>query len=412
MTARTRLLIPVLFAAIVMVSGCTAAPSPQPEPSPAASAPAASAPAEAFTGVLGSVLGVPQPVPATDGRIHLAYELLLSNVLSQSATVESVTVRGDGHDLLTLSGDDLLPWTMVYGSGMGERVIGAGQQALVWLDVTVDSHTDVPTSLDHVVTISVEQENLPIITSTMVETIAAVALDDVEPIMIGPPLEGDNWLDANSCCVVTPHRAAVNPIDGRLNVPERFGIDYVQLDSEGRIFTGDITDLASYEFYGANILAVGDGPIVSMVTDLPEQVPGANPTGLALAEYGGNNVVQDLGNGHYAFYAHLQADNPLGLSVGQQLKKGDVLGLLGNTGNTDTPHLHFHVMDSPSPLASNGLPFVFDSFELSGIGVSQATLDDAAKGGVFELTTDAAGAREREFPLFLDLMSYPNVTGK
>jgi hypothetical protein len=40
-----------------------------------------------------------------------------------------------------------------------------------------------------------------------------------------------------------------------------------------------------------------------------------------------------------------------------------VLGLLGNSGNTDAPHLHFHVMDGPAPLASNGLPYEFASFE-------------------------------------------------
>jgi len=39
---------------------------------------------------------------------------------------------------------------------------------------------------------------------------------------------------------------------------------------------------------------------------------------------------------------------------------GDQVGRLGNSGNTDSPHLHFHVMDSPNPLASNGLPFVLE----------------------------------------------------
>jgi hypothetical protein len=41
---------------------------------------------------------------------------------------------------------------------------------------------------------------------------------------------------------------------------------------------------------------------------------------------------------------------------------GTAVERLGNTGNTDGPHLHFHVMDGPSPLRSNGLPYVFTSF--------------------------------------------------
>ena len=41
----------------------------------------------------------------------------------------------------------------------------------------------------------------------------------------------------------------------------------------------------------------------------------------------------------------------LKVKVGDTVKTGQVLGLLGNSGNTDSPHLHFHVMDGPSPLA-------------------------------------------------------------
>ncbi len=50
------------------------------------------------------------------------------------------------------------------------------------------------------------------------------------------------------------------------------------------------------------------------------------------------------------------------VKVGDKVKPGQVLGLLGNSGNTDTPHLHFHVMDGPSPLVANGLPYVFTNF--------------------------------------------------
>jgi murein DD-endopeptidase MepM/ murein hydrolase activator NlpD len=47
---------------------------------------------------------------------------------------------------------------------------------------------------------------------------------------------------------------------------------------------------------------------------------------------------------------------------GDRVRRGQVLGLLGNSGNSTGPHLHFQV--SSSPEGGNGLPFVFDSFEL------------------------------------------------
>jgi murein DD-endopeptidase MepM/ murein hydrolase activator NlpD len=39
-----------------------------------------------------------------------------------------------------------------------------------------------------------------------------------------------------------------------------------------------------------------------------------------------------------------------------------VLALVGNSGNSLAPHLHFHVMNGPLSLASNGLPYEVDSW--------------------------------------------------
>jgi murein DD-endopeptidase MepM/ murein hydrolase activator NlpD len=99
---------------------------------------------------------------------------------------------------------------------------------------------------------------------------------------------------------------------------------------------------------------------------------------------GGNYVVIDMGRGRYAFYAHMQPGS-LRVKRGDRVKPGDVLGRLGNTGNTDAAHLHFHVMDSPSPLRSNGLPFTFT--RMTGLGriTDPATLPTGAP-----VTIDAA----------------------
>jgi murein DD-endopeptidase MepM/ murein hydrolase activator NlpD len=43
------------------------------------------------------------------------------------------------------------------------------------------------------------------------------------------------------------------------------------------------------------------------------------------------------------------------------------LGKVGNTGNTSAPHLHFHVMDGPSSLLSNGIPYTIDQFTMIGV---------------------------------------------
>jgi murein DD-endopeptidase MepM/ murein hydrolase activator NlpD len=45
------------------------------------------------------------------------------------------------------------------------------------------------------------------------------------------------------------------------------------------------------------------------------------------------------------------------------VKRGQVLGLVGNSGNSTEPHLHFHMSDGSSPLGSEGIPYALKSFD-------------------------------------------------
>ena len=54
------------------------------------------------------------------------------------------------------------------------------------------------------------------------------------------------------------------------------------------------------------------------------------------------------------------------VQTGDTVQKGAAIAELGNTGSSDGAHLHFHVMDDPSTLSSNGMPYVFEQFELTG----------------------------------------------
>jgi murein DD-endopeptidase MepM/ murein hydrolase activator NlpD len=205
---------------------------------------------------------------------------------------------------------------------------------------------------------------------------------------------------------MTPHRMATNPLDGGLWAAERYAIDYVQLDSGGRISVGDRADVNSYPYFGTDIHAVADGPVVAVVDDLPEQVPGASPTGLPLDQYGGNHIVQDIGDGNYAFYAHLRTGS-IAVRPGDRLTTGQVIADLGNSGNTDAPHLHFHVMSTPDPLRSDGLPFVIDSFTLAARMASPDAVEPLVDGQPAPLQPGFAPRDETDVsPLFLDVMTY------
>jgi len=358
------------------------------------------------TPVLASALAAPIPVPATDGKVHLAYELHLTNVLNQELTLTSVDVRAADKTVLSLAGDRLAYWMRVFGNPAPTTKLGPAQSAAVWLDVALDPGAGVPTGLVHAVGVSVAQPQPPLFPATLTETVAPVTVQTRKPVVIAPPLVGPNWVDANSCCDMTPHRIALNPLDGQLWAAERFAIDYVQLSGDMRLFSGDKARLESYPGFGADIHAVADGTVVGVLDGLPEQVAGQNPTGLPLEQYPGNHVVEDLGNGNYALYAHLETGS-IKVKVGDRLSSGQVLALLGNSGNTDGPHLHFQVMSTPDPLRADGLPFVFSSFTLDGRIATMDAEDAVAAGRQAPMQPGFPRRDESSVsPLVLDVMGY------
>ena len=101
------------------------------------------------------------------------------------------------------------------------------------------------------------------------------------------------------------------------------------------------------------------------------------------------------------------------LKVGDNLTAGKSLGKLGNSGNTDAPHLHFHIMDGPDPLASNGLPFEIRSFDLSNQIVNMDNLSAVTDtGGAAQFATGVdTGPRSNQMPLTLDVMMYDVTAG-
>ena len=85
------------------------------------------------------------------------------------------------------------------------------------------------------------------------------------------------------------------------------------------------------------------------------------PLQITLDNVAGNYVIVDSDDGKYSFYGHLQPGS-LRVDPSAEVRRGDVLGLLGNSGNSTEPHLHFHIGGADSSLGAEGLPYVFDSF--------------------------------------------------
>ncbi len=205
-------------------------------------------------------------------------------------------------------------------------------------------------------------------------------------VEIGLPFRGANWVATDSVNPGGAHRRTLipgkdaqgHPIAGQFHVPERYAIDWVVVDDEARRTNGPPDRNASYLAYGREIIAVADGVISATRDGMVENTPPGNPPNPTVEMAAGNYVMQDIGGGHYAFYAHLQPGS-LRVRNGQRVARGQTIALLGNSGNSSEAHLHFHVSNANDPLVSEGLPFVFDCFHAVG-----QTGDIDEKSGSFD----------------------------
>jgi murein DD-endopeptidase MepM/ murein hydrolase activator NlpD len=114
---------------------------------------------------------------------------------------------------------------------------------------------------------------------------------------------------------------AVFPVQGQCNFVDTWHAPR----GNGRLHVG--VDIIAPE--GKLIYAVADGTITKTYSTTNDKLAG-------------NGVRLTTADGTYFFYGHMR-ELAAGIGVGTVVKAGQVLGTVGKTGATNTPHLHFEV---------------------------------------------------------------------
>jgi hypothetical protein len=354
---------------------------------------------EKMTPVLLAVENAPVPFMGSDGRVHLVYELWTTNFSSADVMVEKIEVLGDGNVLQSFDAAAVAGRLQAAGQRESSGKLAGSAQALLFLHVTLAPGAAVPARLSHRVTIHANAA--PPGQQEITENGGEVTVNRRAVASIAPPLRGEGYVSADSCCDATRHTRAALPVNGRVWVAQRYAVDWEQLDAQGRIFNGPQEKLESYTIFGKPVLAVANAVVVSVTEGLPEQTPGKYPTNISLDEADGNSVILDFGEQRYAMYAHMQPGS-IKVRTGENVKLGQVIGLVGNTGNSFAPHLHFQVMDRPSSLASNGLPYEIRDFQIVGKTPGTKAFDEAEEKGTPLAVAPVSPARQIKGALPLD----------
>jgi murein DD-endopeptidase len=324
------------------------------------------------------VLQVPSaPTPfRANGKMNLVYELHATSFRAGDLMLTRVEVyTDDGSTAPIASYGEAELSGMISRPGTGgqianPRLIAAGMRAVVYLWLTLEATASVPARLRHRLYFKIPNSSSG--EDRIVEG-AHVFVHRDGPIVIGPPVQGAGWV-ARFNGSTSFHRRGLQIVNGQAIISQRFATDWGKYGDDWKYLrSGDGSKNSDFYVYGEPLIAVADATVVDVTDNIPENDPSSTSLAIPVAfeTAAGNHVVLDLGGGRYALYAHMQPGK-MRVKTGDHVKRGQLLGLVGNSGNAVGPHLHFQIATSPVPLDGEGLPFVIDSFELLGVESPQS----------------------------------------
>ena len=323
---------------------------------------------------------------------YAMYELHLTNFFPFPLNLTRVEVLDPdakaAQSVAAFDTDQLATMVQFLGGGKpssdpkDKLVLAGGQTAIVFMSVEFDRNTPVPDKFLHRITTSAGAVDGALISTH---------LTDLR--VLGPPVEGADWIADNgpSNDEDNHHRRGVVILDGQPVDSRRYAIDWQQV-RDGASFSGNAQDVHSYYAYGKPVLAVADARVVAARDGLPDNIPGHGDAfhpavPITLETVTGNTITLDLGGGQFAYYLHLQTGS-LRVKIGDRVRRGQVMALIGSTGDAREPHLHFEVTTSSRPLSGEGVPYLIDHYRATNT------------------TSGPADLHTRELPLNKEVVSF------
>lgn len=183
-----------------------------------------------------------------------------------------------------------------------------------------------------------------------------------EPVPLAFPLEAGRYLVVNggSRASTNSHLLTLDPRVPRYRAwrGQSYGVDIVAVDRLGRRARGWLpSDPARYAIWNRRVLAPCDGTVLATRGDAPDMPP-PEPDRSRMT---GNHVLLRCGDAH-VLLAHLRRGG-VDVAAGQHVRRGQPLGRVGNSGNSDEPHLHVHAQwpgSAQAPFAASPRPLLID----------------------------------------------------
>jgi hypothetical protein len=148
-----------------------------------------------------------------------------------------------------------------------------------------------------------------------------------------------------------------------------YAIDFVKLGANSSFFQGTGMALEEHFSWGQPVYATAGGKVAYVCYDMPDLQPGIAPDPRMFRDDPrrllGNAVAISHANGEFSYFGCLRQAG-IEVNEGEMVKRGTLLGYVGNSGQTPGPHLHFHLAEGPNPFIDQGLPLKFSHFAAGG----------------------------------------------
>ena len=145
------------------------------------------------------------------------------------------------------------------------------------------------------------------------------------------------------------------------NEAQKGAFDIVITDTNGKSYKNNREKNENYYAFAKELIAPCDAEVVLVVDGIKDNKPGEMNSYFIL----GNTVILKTNNDEYLLFAHFK-QNSIVVKQGENVKKGELLGLCGNSGNSSEPHLHFHIQNVEDINQATGAKSYFEEIYVNG----------------------------------------------
>ena len=145
------------------------------------------------------------------------------------------------------------------------------------------------------------------------------------------------------------------------NEAQKGALDIVITDENGKSYKNHGDKNENYYVFAKELIVPCDAEVVLVVDGIKDNKPGEMNLYFIL----GNTVILKTDNDEYLLFTHFK-QNSIVVKQGENVEKGELLGLCGNSGNSSEPHLHFHIQNVEDINQATGAKSYFEEIYVNG----------------------------------------------